>query len=38
MRQAGIKKKKLEISNVPAKREIRVKEFREKIIALDLKL
>jgi hypothetical protein len=36
MKLSGLKMKKIEISNVPAKREARVQEFRDKIINLDL--
>ena len=35
MRQAGIRIRKVEVSNVPAKKEQRVEEFENKTIELD---
>ena len=35
MKQAGLRLRKVEVSNVPAKKEQRVEEFEDKTIALD---
>ena len=35
MRKAGLKRKKVVIRNIPARRTQRISEFEEKIIALD---
>ena len=35
MKQAGLRLKKIEVSNIPAKKEQRVQEFEAKTIALD---
>ena len=35
MKQAGLRQKKIEVSNVPAKKEQRVEEFENKTITLD---
>ena len=34
MKQAGLRMKKVEVSNVPAKKEIRVEEFENKTLTL----
>ena len=38
MKQAGLRLRKVEVSNVPAKKEQRVEEFEDKTIALDQRL
>ena len=38
MKQAGLRLKRVEVSNVPAKKEIREEEFDIKKLALDKKL
>ena len=35
MKQAGLKLKKIEVSNIPAKKEQRVEEFETKTVNLD---
>ena len=38
MKQAGLRLKKIEVSNIPAKKEQRVQEFEDKTVDLDKKL
>ena len=38
MKKAGLRIKKIEISNVPARKEQRVEEFEDKTVALDKRL
>jgi hypothetical protein len=38
MRRAGLRRKKVLIQNIPAKRTLRISEFERKIVALDEKM
>ena len=38
MKRAGVRMKKIEICNVPTRKEARVEEFEDKTVALDKKL
>jgi hypothetical protein len=38
MKRAGLKKKKVEVNNIPARAEQRVEEFKNSITSLDGKL
>ena len=38
MKRAGLRLKKIEVANVPTRKEARVEEFEDKTIALDKKL